>query len=141
MAGVAADVTCSLKSPEEQLLYSKATERFINNTNAQMKKYTLFNIVLLIPSVIFLCLIVSSFIGDTELAFDDIIKLLGAGGLFSSITFFALNQLQKCWCCKHSCNIAIYHLDLHDPTKAFHFMSKSECLRQGANAAKVDISH
>ena len=135
-----ADSTPTLKSPEEIELHTRAAERFINNTDVHMKKYTLLNTILLVPSVIILCLIVASFIGDSDLNIEDIIKLVGAGGLFSSITFFALNQLQKCWCCKNSCNIAIYHLDLHDPAKAFHFMSKSECLKQGVSAANIDIT-
>lgn len=133
--------TPTLRSPAEIELHIKAAERFINNTNENVKKYQLFNYILLIPSAIILCLIILYSFGYSDMELELIVSLLGAGTLFTSLTFFALNQLQKCWCCKNSCNIATYHLDLHDPVKAFQFMRISECLKQGANAANINISN
>lgn len=64
---------------------------------------------------------------------DKITELLGTGTIFSLVLMYSLYQIQKCWCCKNSCNIAIFHIDIEQPKTAFEYMKTSTCLKQGGD--------
>jgi hypothetical protein len=114
---------------EQYTLYAKAANRFIDSTKSGLSFYLKFQISLLIASIIsiiiiFYLLVTSSMVGK-------ITELLGTGTIFSLVLMYSLYQIQKCWCCKNSCNIAIFHIDLEQPKIAFEFMKTSACLKQG----------
>ena len=114
---------------EQYTLYAKAANRYIDSTKSGLSFYLKFQITLLIASII--SIIIIFYLLVTSSLVDKITELLGTGTIFSIVLMYSLYQIQKCWCCKNSCNIAIFHIDIEQPQVAFEFMQKSACLKQG----------
>lgn len=116
--------------PTEQLsLYAKAANRFIDSTKSGLNFYFKFHITLLIISIASIAIVFYLLVTSENM--DKITELLGTGTIFSIVLMYSLYQIQKCWCCKNSCNIAIFHIDLEQPQIAFEYMKSSACLKQG----------
>ncbi len=116
--------------PTQQIsIYAKAANRFIDNTKSGLNFYLKLHIALLIISIVSIVFIFY-LLAESSMV-DKITELLGTGTILSIVLMFSLYQIQKCWCCKNSCNIAIFHIDIEQPQIAFEYMKTSTCLKQG----------